>query len=540
MRELFTGFISVGLSGSLILCLVMLLRLVFRKAPKALFCLLWLLVFARLLMPFQIETSWSLQPESPALSAESLQIPVQTGFEAAETVPGETIYATQVLPQQKNVDLTGIAGWIWCTGMAGMLLYALISYLRLKGRVREAVLVRANVYECAGLESAFLLGYAAPKIYLPTGMEAATQELVIRHEKAHIRRLDNWLKLFGFVCLSVHWFNPLVWAAYLLMCADVEDACDEQVVRDLSIEDRKCYSEALLACGKQHSVLSACPVAFGEISIRQRILNVLNYRKPSLWISIVAVLAIALVVVFFMTDPMQKHPPYYDELMDLLGEPVETVTRELEISEDELVDLTSSGDIYETPITVEYQGVPFKVWLCFDRGNGLLCSFEYVARYEGDYTQIVQPVSAIARHLLSAHGKVYQWEQKNAEEREFITSEEGIRSLFEERPERIYGDQWDLTKYASKKAKTYLDQIEISSFWQEQYAQKARMHGISPHFYLTFKAYSIAEENASYIVLAYNTGWQPGSYHATITSDRYKAAYGEPRPWWETVLDWLK
>lgn len=540
MRELFTGFLSVSLSGSLIISLVVLLRLVFRKAPKAIFCLLWLLVFARLLVPFQIEASWSLQPETLPFSAESLQPPAQTVFEAVGTVPGETIYSTHVLPQQKHVDLTGISGWIWCIGTAGMLLYALISYLRLKGRVREAVLVSVNVYECAGLESAFLLGYTTPKIYLPTGMEAATQELVIRHEKAHIRRLDNWLKLFGFVCLSVHWFNPLVWAAYLLMCADVEVACDELVVRDLSTEERKCYSEALLACGKQRSVLSACPVAFGEISIRQRILKVLNYRKPSLWISTVVVIAIALLVVFFMTDPMQKHPPYYDKLMDLLGEPVETITRELEISEEELVDLTSSGYIYETPIAVDYQGVPFKVRLWFDRGNGLLCSFEYVARYEGDYTQIVRPASAIAQHLLSAHGKVYQWEQKSAEEREFITSEEGIRFLFEERPERIYGDQWDLTRHASKKAKTYLDQIEISSYWQEQYAQKARMYGISPHFYLTYKVYSVPEEHASYIVLSYNTGWQPGSYYATVTSDLYKAAYSEPRSWWETVLDWLK
>lgn len=538
MRALFTDFISISISSSMIVCVVMLIRLLFKKAPKTLTCVLWLLVFARLLLPFPIETSWSIRPEIPVFDAPALRQPVVDMHMAA--VPDGAILTTYALPQQKTVDIMEIGSWIWCAGITGMLLYTLVSYLRLKRCVREAVLVRGNIYECAGLGSAFLLGYFAPKIYLPGGMENTTQELVIQHEKTHAKRLDNWLKLFGFLCLSVHWFNPVVWAAYLLLCWDIEDACDEEVVRELNVDERKCYSEALLACGKRSSGLSACPVAFGEISIRQRIVNVLNYRKPALWVSVVAILIMALVVTFFMTDPLQKHPDQYEELMDLLGEPMETVARELEMSDTELVPLTNVGFIYDTPIAVEYQGIPFRVQLLFTRGDGLLSSFQYVAKYEGNYNSIVQPASALARHLLKSHGKVYQWDQRNGEKEEFTTTEEGVRLLFEASPERIYGDQWDLTKHASKKAKTYLDQIEVSSQWQELYADKARMYGMSPHFYLTYKAYSLPEENASYIILQYSTGWQPGSYQSSITSDYFRAAFAEPRSWWETVLDWLK
>ncbi len=541
MSELFAGFLQVSLSGCLTVCVVLLLRMVLRRTSKALICAVWLLTFLRLLLPFPIETNWSVRPELPAFSHQVTQPVAQTPVHSGSAVPEDVIHSTYVTPPAKSFDAMQIAGVVWSVGAAGMLLYALGSYLRLKKRVSEAVKLQSNIYHCPGLKSAFLLGYFAPKIYLPGGLDAKTEALVIQHERSHIKRLDHWLKLIGFFCLSLHWFNPMVWVAYAVLCRDIEDACDEQVIRDLGVQDRKSYSEALLACGKEKSALSVCPVAFGEISIRQRIVNILHYRKPAAWICVITALLIVLVAVFFMTDPMEKHPPYYQELMDLLGEPVETVCQELELSRDALVETQVYG-IYNAPLTAQFRDIPFRIQLCFDRGNQLLCSFCYIAEYEGGYQQIAKPASALAKHLLKAHGKVYQWEQLTPEQREFITSEEGILALFSEKPDRAYEEQWDLTKCASKSAKTYLDQIEVSSIWQEQYAQRARRYGISPHFYLSFRAFSNQQENKSYVMLEYKTGWQPGHYYSSIQSDTdlTYATYSESRSWWDSVLDWLK
>ena len=517
MKELFAGFLSVSLSGSIVVCMILLLRLVFKRAPKALICGLWLAVILRMLIPFQIEAAWSLRPSTPFVTGEDTHILTDPVAIPEENVPSFLPQVPLEGTKAVVVDYLMIAGAIWAIGVFGMVLYTVISYLRLKRRVREAVLKEENVFLCGNLDTAFLLGYFRPRIYFPAGIEAEDAELVIAHERAHWKRGDNWLKLIGFVCLSLHWFNPLMWVAYILLCKDIEGACDEHVVKNMEPEKRRSYSNALLSCGKKTTAVAACPVAFGEISIRQRILNVLNYRKPTVWICIVLVLVIALLLVFFLVDPMQKHPPYYEELMDLIGQPMDRVCAELGISEDALEGEAAVG-FYETPITVEYEGVSLRLRLDFSRHNSLLSSFAYYALYD-DEQKAAEDAEKLAKHAWRAFGKGYQWEENDEPKRLRDTSKDDILAKMEDKKATLLWDHWDLTKDACKAIKTYLNQIEISSVWQEMYGDMAKRYNVSPHFFLTFTVDRNTFDDTVFIIWEYETGWQPGHYSTKVTSD---------------------
>ncbi|MBR2888893.1 MAG: hypothetical protein IKC09_01295 [Oscillospiraceae bacterium] len=362
MMDFFELILDASLSGSVIILMILLLRLVLSKAPRRYICLLWLLAGLRLLVPIQIESPLSLQPEVPPIVNSQVQTPDPTPDRIPEADPAPMVPAdpgdlpgdvdvvvgdnpggnlvvtppdrpsveipegsgTVVTPGDSTVTVTpgtdpviqvkpafdwaAVLPWVWVLGAGAMGLYTLISYLRLKHRVREAVLVDRNVYETAAIDSPFLLGYLRPRIYLPVGLAPQDLDHILAHEQTHLRRGDHWSKLLGFVCLSVHWFNPLVWMAYVMLCKDIEMACDESVVRNMSTGQRKAYSTALVNCAADHRSLSACPLAFGEVSVKSRILNVLNYRKPSFWISLVCVVAIVFTVVCFMTDPVTVDP----------------------------------------------------------------------------------------------------------------------------------------------------------------------------------------------------------------------------------------
>lgn len=521
MKVLFTDFLSVSLAGVVIICLILLLRFALKKAPKALICVMWAVVFVRLMLPFQIEVDWSLRPETPVISDRVSQMVTESSpmpqTEVPFFVPQTSVTGTGLV----KVDYLAIVAGIWALGACAMGLYMLIVYLRLKRHVREAVRVDYNVFTCANLQNAFLLGYFRPRIYLPAGMEPREMDMVITHELVHIKRGDNWLKLIGMLCLCLHWFNPFVWLAFLLLCGDIEDACDEQVIRNLQMNERKAYSTALLWCGRDKRKLSVYPVAFGESNIRQRIKRVLDYRKPGAWISIIAVLAIVVTSVFFVTDPIltQEHPPYYEELMNLLGEPVEVVCAELGLTEADLGEEIARG-IYDTPIQVEYEGITFTLRLGFSVYNELFSSFTYYAAYEGNPNQAAEDTVTICRQFWNEFGKGYQWEENEAPDRlRTITAQDVLDDLADESDTTIVGDQWDLTGKASKSAKTYLDQIEVSAWWQEVYGEKAKLYEISPHFFLCFTAYDVPYENMTYISIEYHTGWQPGHYSVVIESD---------------------
>ena len=310
MDAVFLKLINMSLTASWLCLAVLLVRLLLKKAPKAISCALWALVGLRLLLPFSLESVLSLVPSAEPLPEDMLLSPTPTinsGIPVVNEVinpvisqglapnPGDSVNPMQVI--------TTVAGYIWVIGMSAMLIYTAVSYLRLRHRVREAVRIEGNIYECDHISTPFILGVIRPRIYLPSGMEAEDRAFVVAHEQAHLRRLDHVWKPLGFVLLSVHWFNPLLWLGYILLCRDIELACDERVIRELGTDIKKSYSAALLSCSVPRRAISACPLAFGEVGVKGRIKSVLNYKKPAFWIILVAVVALAVTGVCFLTDP---------------------------------------------------------------------------------------------------------------------------------------------------------------------------------------------------------------------------------------------
>lgn len=320
MRELFARYLEAGIFGSVIILVILLLRLFLRKAPRRMLCLLWLLAAIRLLLPFQLESRLSLQPDLDhaadavqQIQLEQIDLPVTDIAPVAPTVSTDIPQTQPVtIPPdaaQTPVDPMRIVSVIWICVACASLVYLILSYGLLKFRVREAVKSEDGVMECDKIRGAFLLGYLKPRIYLPFHVSNRDRSFIIAHERAHIARGDNWWKLLGFLCAGIHWYNPLVWLAYVLLCRDIELACDEKVIRELNLDQRKAYSMALLNCGKSLAGVSVCPVAFGEVSLKTRIKKVLRYRKPGVWITVISLVLVTAVAVCFLTSPMAEALP---------------------------------------------------------------------------------------------------------------------------------------------------------------------------------------------------------------------------------------
>lgn len=327
MKELFINYLQAGILGSIIVVLIVLLRLILRKAPRKIICLLWLLAAVRLLLPFEIESSLSLQPpQFSSVTAENFSLndlkwfsEGYTGSEVSEVLPDNGLanppsaefsdanpQASADLNANQTADYLKLISAVWLSVSGIFLLYAVISYLRLKIYVRGAVKTDSKVWESEKIGSAFLLGYFRPRIYLPFHLNPQDRDFMIAHEQAHISRGDHWWKLVGFLTLSLHWYNPFVWLGFILLCRDIELACDEKVISGLDLDSRKAYSTALLNGGKHIIGLSISPVAFGEVSLKQRIRSVLSYKKPALWITGIAVICAAIIGVCFLTTPKEK------------------------------------------------------------------------------------------------------------------------------------------------------------------------------------------------------------------------------------------
>lgn len=522
MRDIFAGFLTVSIGTSILIGLAILIRLLFRKAPKAILCCLWAMIILRLLIPLQLEAPWAARPELPVVTGEDTQLLI----DAEPVLEGEI---PNIIPQQRIegtsnvvVDYLGIASGLWLIGIAVIGIYTIVSYLRLVFWVKEAIRKDKQVYVSANVETAFLLGYFRPKIYLPADLPEEEAELVIAHERMHIKRGDNWLKLFGLLAVMVHWYNPLSWVVYAMLCRDIEDACDVGVICNLDAEKRKIYSSALLSCGKKSRKVFGCPVAFGEISIRNRILNILNYRKPAALLSILLVVVIVLTGFFFVPDPItQVDPPYYETLQDLLGQPMDVVCECLGIAEESLINYGGRTGIYDTPIQVEYQGVKFTIRLGFSIHNDLLYSFTYYAPYEGKREQAAADIVTISNRLWENFGKGYQWYEYDDPERLKDEKYEDILAKYTEKraPETLTHDQWNLTHQASKSVSIWLDQIKISNLGHVYYAELARRYGADPHYYLEYKAIYDKDRDTTIISMTYTAGWQPGHYSSLVVSD---------------------
>ena len=330
MGEFFLTILNMSISASWIVLAVLILRLLLKKAPKWITVLLWGIVAIRLICPFTIESALSLIPSketiNPGIMEEQGPV-VQPDFPVidgeAPPVIGDPIIPTPDIPVvgepvTPTPDMTTpvnpvqtvitVSSYVWLVGMAGMLAYTVISYFRVKARIGTAVRLREHIFQSESVGSPFVLGLIKPKIYLPFGMDGQDMEYVIAHENAHIRRKDHWWKPVGFLILTLHWFNPLLWLGYVLLCRDIELACDEKVVKELNFQQKADYSQALLNCSVNRRIIAACPLAFGEVGIKERVKSVLNYKKPAFWIIVVAIVASIVTAVCFLTDPLDKKP----------------------------------------------------------------------------------------------------------------------------------------------------------------------------------------------------------------------------------------
>lgn len=345
MKDFLMQLVNASFQGGVIIAVVMLLRLVLRKTPKSTLCLLWLLAIVRLLLPIQLESNLSLQPDVEILSKNEYYQTEFLGQQLSEyepAVPMETIqvddgqviepvYSDAVITPEHSVtiDWVSLLPWLWLSVAVGLALWSILSYLRLRSRTKNAIVLGDGVWLSPELDSAFVLGFMKPQIYLPVKLDQQEQTLVIAHERAHIRRFDHWYKLLGFITLCVHWFNPLVWMAYIFLCRDMEMACDEQVVRDMDTNQRKAYSMALLRCSADSHHFKPCPVAFAEVSVKDRIKGVLHYKKPGFWAALVGIVAIVFVAVCFLTSPAGSDGQPPKEVENLLTTYLDTMKEDM-------------------------------------------------------------------------------------------------------------------------------------------------------------------------------------------------------------------
>ena len=311
MSELFLKIVNMSISASWVVVAVLALRFCLKKAPKWVNVLLWGIVAARMVFPFSIESVLSLIPSAETISPTVMmeQTPsVQTGVPALNHVINPVISSSftpapgaSANPLQIWIPvLTGI----WLFGIAALFLYSAVSYWRLHRKVCEAVILRGNIYQSEKVCSPFVLGIIKPKIYLPYHMDSREMDHVIAHEQTHIRRKDHWWKPLGFLLLTIHWFNPLMWLSYVLLCRDIELACDEKVIGKMGNAQRADYTQALVACSVDRRLIAACPLAFGEIGVKERVKSVMNYKKPAFWIVLASVIVCAVIAVCFLTNPI--------------------------------------------------------------------------------------------------------------------------------------------------------------------------------------------------------------------------------------------
>ena len=311
MAAVFLKLLNLSISASWLVLAVLVLRLVSKRSPKWMNVLLWGIVALRLVLPFSVESALSLIPSAETVSPAVVQ------FDPAPTITsGVSIIDNAVNPSLSEhfaavptmsvnplYVWTEIAGWVWLIGLGAMLLYALVSYLRLRRRVSVSLPVQDHIYLCDAISSPFILGVVKPHIYLPSGLDEVQRQNVLSHEQAHLARRDHWWKPLGFALLAVYWFNPVLWLAYALLCRDIELACDERVIRTMDESAVKTYSTVLLACSMPRKAAITCPLAFGEVGVKERVRNALHYKKPAFWVVAASVAVCVVVAVCFLTNP---------------------------------------------------------------------------------------------------------------------------------------------------------------------------------------------------------------------------------------------
>ena len=337
MNELFLKIINMSISASWLVLVVLILRFVLKKAPKWVNVLLWGIVAIRLICPFSFESALSLIPSAETFPEKVISGPsfdVQTGITPIDNrindYLGDRYFEGVTVPANNGNTIMTILTIVWTIGILLLVAYTVISYWRLNRKVDTAVRYKDNIFQSENVSSPFVLGLIKPRIYLPFKLDGQDMEHVVAHEQAHIRRKDHWWKPLGFLLLTIHWFNPLMWLAYVLLCRDIELACDEKVIKGLGNEQRADYTQALVACSVNRRMIAACPLAFGEVGVKERVKSVMNYKKPAFWVIIIAVIICVGVAACFLTNPKQDR--YTLRIVVPAGSQEEFVYTEEEVS----------------------------------------------------------------------------------------------------------------------------------------------------------------------------------------------------------------
>ena len=441
MTDLFLDILNTSLSATWVVLAVVCARLVLKKAPRSLVCGLWSLVGLRLVIGGRLESPVTLMPSAEVIPPESLLdvAPViDSGVSSIDSLVNpvytEVFRAVPYASVNPLQIFTAIWANLWVLGMIAMAVWALFSWLRIRRRVREAVAQAENVYICDHIDTPFILGLFRPRIYLPSDLEEAARDHVLAHERAHLARRDHWWKPLGYGLLTVNWFNPAMWLAYVLLCRDIEMACDERVVRDLDVEDKKAYSSALLRCSVSHRQVAACPLAFGEVGVKERVKSVLHYKKPAFWLILVTVLLAAALAVGLLTSPESEKAEIRwggvlyvqsGDAVDVLPEDIETEATLDSVLQDSTLHPEQNGQAVR--LDKEYAGQPMYLagselyleepgggsWLTFQRKDG----YDYlqdlldrdpmynIAYQQGDVSvreNLSNADADVVKHLLSA------------------------------------------------------------------------------------------------------------------------------------------
>ena len=326
MTELFLKILNMSITACWIIFAAILFRVILKNAPKNLRFILWTLVGIRLVFPFSFKSMFSMVPTAEPIPQTIIQTPLPTISNVIQnivTTPNQTLIPENTISTTEIV-LT-VLSIVWLTGIAAMGIYAVISYMKIKKQVKVSIRLSDNIYICDNITSPFILGIIKPKIYLPSSLTEIEKECVIEHENAHIKRLDYIWKPLGFAILSVYWFNPVIWIAYILLCRDIELACDEKVIKEMDIDGKQKYSQALLSCSISRKTIAACPLAFGEVGVKNRIKSIINYKKPMFWIILISLIVCIAVGIFFATDPAnddedRNFNPYFNATVLETGE----------------------------------------------------------------------------------------------------------------------------------------------------------------------------------------------------------------------------
>lgn len=342
MSDIFLKLLNMSLTASWLIAVVVILRLIARKTPRWIICLLWGLVAIRLVCPFSIESPFGLVPSDEVITKNILseshhKLNITAGVKTLDAVVneylGDTYHEGTTLEYDYGNTLMSELGMIWICGAFGLLLYVVIMNLRLRGHLKESILLQEKIYLCDYVRSPFIFGFFHPYIYLPSGIGESEMEYVIAHEKVHLQRKDHIWKMAAFLILAIYWFNPLSWVAFIFFCKDIELACDEKVIKNMSAAEKKEYSESLLSCSFKKRIAIVYPLAFGEVGVKQRVKSILSYKKPTFAVLFLSFLGVIVIGICFLTNASQEYQFNESIPTDLSPALVQTKKKEIELQQ---------------------------------------------------------------------------------------------------------------------------------------------------------------------------------------------------------------